>query len=164
MSWLRFVMLLALIVWIGGIIFFAFVVAPAAFGVLPTPDLAGRVVSRSLTALHWMGLVAGLVFLLCSFLYSQIKHATPRLFSPAHWLIAVMLALTAISQFGITPAIRRSRAVLTSADITPAELEQRMDDARLKFDRLHAWSVRLEGSVLVLGICVVGLTAKRFQD
>ena len=164
MSWLRFVMLLALIVWIGGIIFFAFVVAPAAFTVLPTPDLAGRVVSRSLTALHWMGLVAGLLFLLCSFAYNQFKHANPRLFSPAHWLIAAMLVLTAISQFGITPAIRQSRAVLTPRDISPVELEQKMDEARLKFDRLHAWSVRVEGGVLVLGIGVIGLTARRFQD
>ncbi|HKW77211.1 MAG TPA: DUF4149 domain-containing protein [Terriglobales bacterium] len=164
MSWLRFVMLLALIVWIGGIIFFAFVVAPAAFGVLPTPDLAGRVVSRSLTALHWMGLIAGFIFLLCSFAYNQINHANPRLFSPAHCLIAVMLVLTAISQFGVTPAIRQSRAVLTLGDIPHAQLKQKLNDARLRFDRLHAWSVRLEGSVFVLGICLVGLTAKRLQD
>lgn len=164
MNWLRFVMLLALIVWIGGIIFFAFVVAPAAFTVLPTPDLAGRVVSRTLTALHWMGLVSGFIFLLCSLAYNQIKHANARIFSPAHWLIAAMLALTAISQFGVTPAIRRSRAVLTPGDVSPAELEQKMNDARVRFDRLHAWSVRLEGGILVLGIGVVGLTARRFQD
>ena len=164
MSWLRFLMLLALIVWIGGIIFFAFVVAPAAFGVLPTPDLAGRVVSRSLTALHWMGLISGLVFLLCSFSYNQIKQANLRLFSPAHWLIVVMLALTAISQFGITPAIRRSRAVLNLRGTSPADLEGRLNDARMRFDRLHAWSVRLEGAVLVLGIGLIGLTARRFKD
>lgn len=164
MSWLRFVMLLALIVWIGGIIFFAFVVAPAAFTILPTPDLAGRVVSRSLTALHGMGLVAGLIYLLCSFTYNQIQHANPRIFSPAHWLIAAMLALTAISQFEVTPAIRRSRAMLTLADMSPAKLEQNMNDARVRFDRLHAWSVRLEGGILILGIGVVGLTARRFQD
>jgi uncharacterized membrane protein len=164
MSWLRFLMLLALIVWIGGIIFFAFVVAPAAFTVLPTPELAGRVVSRSLTALHWMGLISGFIFLLCSFTYNQTKHASMRLFSSAHWLIAVMLALTAISQFGITPAMRRSRAVLTLSDVSPAELEQKMNDARLRFDRLHAWSVRLEGGILVLGIGVVGVTARRFQE
>ena len=164
MSWLRFVMLLALIVWIGGIIFFAFVVAPTAFGVLPTLDLAGLVVSRSLTALHWMGLISGALFLLCSLAYNQVKQANVRLFSPAHWLIAVMLALTAISQFGVTPAIRRSRMVFAAGNSSSGESVPQAKEAQLDFDRLHAWSVRLEGGVLVLGIGLVGLTARRFQE
>ncbi len=50
MSFVRFLMLLSLVVWIGGIIFFAFVVAPTVFkpSILPTHQLAGNVVSRSL--------------------------------------------------------------------------------------------------------------------
>jgi hypothetical protein len=44
----RFLVLLSLVVWIGGIIFFPFGVAPPVFGVLPTHDLAGKVVNRSL--------------------------------------------------------------------------------------------------------------------
>jgi uncharacterized membrane protein len=59
----RFFMLLSLVVWIGGIIFFAFVVAPAVFGILPTYDLAGKVVNGGLGALHWMGLISGIVVL-----------------------------------------------------------------------------------------------------
>ncbi len=164
MSVLRFLMLLALIVWIGGIIFFAFVVAPSLFAVLPSPDLAGRVVSRSLSILHWMGLISGAVFLLGSLVYNRIQHANPRLFSPVHWLIAAMLVLTAISQFGITPALRRSRAALTLGNVSSGELMQRISAARLRFDHLHTWSVRLEGGVLVLGLVAVALTAGRFSD
>ena len=41
MSILRFLMLLSLTVWLGGIIFFSFVVAPTAFSVLPTRHMAG---------------------------------------------------------------------------------------------------------------------------
>ncbi len=67
-------MLLALIVWIGGIIFFAFVLAPTLFGVLPTTKLAGDVVNATLTKLHWMGLVSGVIFLICSLLYNWQKH------------------------------------------------------------------------------------------
>jgi len=67
-------MLLALIVWIGGIIFFAFVEAPTLFTVLPTTKLAGDVVSASLTKLHWMGLGSGVIFLICSLLYNWQKH------------------------------------------------------------------------------------------
>jgi uncharacterized membrane protein len=36
MSFLRFLMLLSLVAWIGGLIFFAFVLAPTAFTVLPS--------------------------------------------------------------------------------------------------------------------------------
>jgi hypothetical protein len=36
------------------------------------------------------------------------------------------------------------------------------DDARrVEFNRLHVWSTRLEGSVLLLGLTVIFLTARR---
>ncbi|HMH00548.1 MAG TPA: DUF4149 domain-containing protein, partial [Terriglobales bacterium] len=74
MPLLRYLMLLSLIVWLGGLIFFSFVVAPTVFSVLPTRHLAGSVVSRSLGALHWVGIVSGIVFLMTSMLYSRL-HA-----------------------------------------------------------------------------------------
>ena len=68
MSLVRFLMLLSLVVWVGGIVFFAFVLAPTVFhpGILPSRQLAGAVVSRSLGILHWMGLACGVVFLVTS--------------------------------------------------------------------------------------------------
>ena len=71
-------MLLALIVWLGGVIFFP-VVAQTAFSVLPTRQLAGSVVGRSLGILHWMGMISGVVFLVssrCSRCYRSISHST----------------------------------------------------------------------------------------
>jgi hypothetical protein len=159
MTWLRTLMLLALIVWIGGIIFFAFVLAPTVFTVLPIRELAGNVVSRSLTALHWMGLISGLVFLLCSVIYNQKKHADARLFSAAHVLMLVMLALTAISQFGITPRMRALRSDMGVIDNVPEN-----DARRVEFNRLHGWSTRAEGGVFLCGLVVVVLTARRFGD
>jgi uncharacterized membrane protein len=159
MSWLRAVMLLALIVWIGGIIFFSFVVAPTLFSVLPTRELAGNVVTRCLAALHWIGLVSGLVFLLCSVMYNQMKFANPRLFSATHLLLIVMLALTAISQFGISPKMQALRAEMHVIDTVPAG-----DARREEFNRLHAWSTRAEGGVLMCGLVVVLLTARRFSN
>ena len=52
MSFLRFLMMLSLVVWIGGLVFFAFVLAPTAFQVLPNTHLAGNVVGRALGKLH----------------------------------------------------------------------------------------------------------------
>jgi hypothetical protein len=153
---LRFLMLLALIVWIGGIVFFAFVEAPTLFLVLPTTRMAGDVVSLSLTKLHWMGLTCGLVFLICSLFYNWRKHAQPRALAASHVLVLLMLALTSLSQFRITPRMRDLRAELLAID-SPG-----WNNSRLEFDRLHAWSTRLEGGVLLFGLGAVALTARRF--
>jgi uncharacterized membrane protein len=146
-------MLLALIVWIGGIIFFAFVLAPTLFGVLPTTKLAGDVVNATLTKLHWMGLVSGAIFLVCSLLYNWQKYVQLRPFALSHVFIVLMLAFTMLSQFGITPRMRELRS-------SPSIMES--PAGRAEFDRLHAWSTRLEGGVLFLGLGVVILTARRF--
>ena len=159
MSFLRFLMLLALIVWIGGIIFFAFVEAPTLFSVLPTTKLAGDVVSASLTRLHWMGLISGLIFLGCSLLYSWQKHQQFRPFALSHIFAVLMLALTAYSQFGISPRMRVLRAEMQSTEtVSPIRAQ------RAEFDRRHAWSTRLEIGVLFLGLGLVVLTAKRFEN
>lgn len=149
---LRFLMLLALIVWIGSIIFFAFVVAPTLFTVLPDPHTAGQVVGPTLAKLHYIGLIAGVAFLFCSLTYNRLWSGRPRLRSATHILIVLMLVMTAISQFGVTPRIRTLRSDLSNG--SPI--------ARADFDRLHNWSTRLEGGVLVLGLGVVILTARRF--
>jgi len=156
---LRFLILFALIVWIGGIIFFAFVEAPTLFQVLPTTRIAGDVVSATLAKLHWMGLVSGVVFLICSLIYNWQKHAQLRLFAAAHIFVGLMLAFTLISQFGITPRMRELRAEIQAVDNLALNASP-----RLEFDRLHAWSTRLEGSVLFLGLGVVALTARRFGN
>jgi hypothetical protein len=153
MSFLRLLMLLALIVWIGGIIFFAFVEAPTLFTVLPTTKMAGDVVSASLTKLHWMGLVSGGIFLIASLLYNWQKHLQLRPFSAIHILVVLMLVFTAYSHFSITPRMRALRAGPLSMDTVSAHSE---------FDRLHEWSSRAEEGVLLCGLMLVGLTARRF--
>jgi Domain of unknown function (DUF4149) len=152
---LRTIMLLALIVWIGGIIFFAFVMAPTLFVVLPSTKLAGDVVSPALNTLHWMGLICGAIFLICSLLYNWRKYAQLRLFTATHVFIVVMLALTAVSQFAITPRMRELRSTPQSLDAL---------SIRTEFDSLHAWSTQLEGGVLFLGLGVVILTARRLSN
>jgi hypothetical protein len=151
---LRTFMLLVLIVWLGGIIFFALVLAPTLFTVLPT-QLAGNVVSPSLSKLHWIGLVAGSVFLICSLAYNWVKHSQLRLLTATHVLVVLMLLLTAVSQFAITPRMRELRTQLWRADVlSPVE------PTRAEFNRLHGWSTRTEGGVLLLGLLVVVLTAR----
>ncbi len=147
-------MLLSLIVWIGGLIFFP-VVAQAAFSVLPTRHLAGLVVGRSLGILHWMGIASGTVFLISSLIYSRSSEGTPHGFAPRNILICIMLALTLFSQLGIIPRMDTLRASMGSLDSVAAD-----HPARLQFDALHLWSTRVEGGVLLLGLLVAYLTAR----
>jgi len=157
MSFLRYLMLLSLVVWVGGLIFFAFVLAPTAFAMLPTRHLAGNVVGRSLGILHWMGIVSGLIYLACSVLYNRLSSGTTHIFATRHMLICLMLILTLISQFGIIPHMDALRASIGEIDSVPPD-----NAVRLQFDTLHVWSTRVEGGVLLLGLVVVYLTAASF--
>jgi uncharacterized membrane protein len=154
MSWLRFLMLLSLVVWIGGLVFFAFVLAPTAFQVLPNTHLAGNVVGRALGRLHWIALASGILFLLASLLDSRLTSGTAHLFAARHLLICGMLALTLLSQFGIIPRMDQLRASVGDFQSLQPDNPQRRE-----FDALHAWSTRLEGAVLLAGLLVVYLTA-----
>jgi uncharacterized membrane protein len=151
-------MLLALVVWIGGIIFFAAVVAPTLFKVLPTHQLAGAVVGRSLGILHWMGIVCGVVFLITSMLNSYSARGAAHPFAPRHLLVYIMLALTAISQFVVSAKLLAMRTAMGEIDLVPVT-----DARRLAFNQLHAWSTRLESGVLILGLVVLFLVARRIS-
>lgn len=160
MTWLRALMLLSLIVWIGGIIFFAFVLAPTVFAVLPTTKLAGDVVSSALTRLHWLGFIFGVLFLVCSLLYNRQKHARAKPFAASHILVLLMLLLTGFSQFRITPRMRVLRMQFDQVNVQ----RWKDDSAQIEFKSLHKLSTWTEGTVLLLGMVVVALTARRFEN
>ena len=148
-------MLLSLVLWIGGLVFFA-VMAPTAFHLLPTRLLAGTLVGNLLSKLHWIGIISGLVYLISSMLYSYLNNGTAHVFAMRHVLICLMLMLTLVSQFGITPRMLALRAQVSNFE-TSTTLN---DPPRLQFDALHAWSERVESAVLLLGLVVVYLTAR----
>src|SRR5882672_5525119 len=154
MPLLRYLMLLSLIVWLGGLIFFSFVLAPTVFSVLPTRHLAGAVVSRSLGSLHWMGIGAGIVFLASSMTYSRLASGTVHPFAARNLLICFMLLLTIVSQFGVSPSMATLRGSMGEIDQVAPD-----NPARVQFNALHAWSTRLEVGVFLLGLTVLGLVA-----
>ena len=157
MSFLRFLMLISLVAWIGGLVFFAFVLAPTAFQVLPNTHLAGNVVGRALGKLHWLAIFSGIVFLISSLLYSRVTQGSAHVFAARHVLIILMLALTLFSQYWIISRMDTLRAKISDFAAVPLN-----DPARMQFDTLHAWSTRVEGAVLVLGLVAVYLTASAF--
>lgn len=160
MSFLRFLMLLSLVVWIGGLIFFVAVLAPTAFNipaVLPNTHLAGNVVRVALSKLHWVAIVSGIVFLISSLLYSRFTDGTAHVFAARHVVLCLMLALTLVSQFGIMPRMDTLRVSLGDVNSAPVD-----NPERVQFDALHEWSTRVEGAVLLLGLVVVYLVARSF--
>ncbi len=154
MPFLRFLMVLSLVVWIGGLIFFAFVLAPTAFQVLPSTHLAGNVVGRALSKLHWIAIISGIIYLISSLLYSRLTDGTAHVFAGRHVLLCLMLALTLLSQFWIMPRMDTLRGQVADFASVPID-----NPARVQFDALHVWSTRVEGAVLLLGLVVVYLTA-----
>jgi hypothetical protein len=157
MPFLRFLMVLSLVVWLGGIIFFA-VLAPTVFSVLPTRHMAGSVIAPLLTRLHWMGIVSGSVFLASSMIYAHVSGGSLRVFAARHLLLYAMLVLTAISQFMVTPKMAALRASMGEIDLAPVD-----SPARVAFNVLHVWSTRLEIAVLLMGLVVVYLTASALR-
>jgi len=127
-------------------------------GVLPTRELAGNVVNPSLTRLHWIGIVSGLIFLSSSILYNLAKYTRAKIFAPLHLLVLLMLLLTVLSQFGIAPRMHVLRMEMGTIDDLPQD-----DARRVEFNRLHQRSIQAEGGVLLLGLAAVVLTARRFS-
>ena len=160
MSFLRFLMLLSLVVWLGGLIFFAFVLAPTAFspGLLPTRHLAGSIVGRSLDGLHYTAIVSGIVFLIASMVYGRITAGNARPLAARHLLIVLMLLLTVISQFAISPKMHAIRAEVGIIDNVPPD-----NPLRMEFDRLHVWSEKFEEAVLLLGLVALYATAQALR-
>ena len=152
---LRTLRLVTLVLWVGGIAFFAFVTAPVAFTYLPNPQEAGIVVRHSIAILHWIGLACGLIFLLAALLLRPIRKAQAI-------LIAVMLTITAISQFAIIPRMERDRLQAAGAAGEGGAIEtlSPADPNRIDFERLHPLSEKLEGAVLFLGLAVIVLVAR----
>jgi uncharacterized membrane protein len=157
-------MLLSLVVWLGGLIFFAFVLAPTAFspGLLPTRHLAGSIVGRSLDRLHYMAIISGIVFLIASMLYNRMASGNARPLAARHILILLMLFLTVISQFAISPKMHAIRA---EVGIINGGMDNLLADnpLRMQFDRLHMWSEKFEEAVLLLGLVALYTTAQALR-
>ena len=159
-TFLRALRLYAMVAWVGGLAFFAFVVAPVAFGSLHSAHQAGLVVGGTLRVLHWIGLISGLMFCLATgwlWLWGEVPARVG--FAREVVLTALMLVVTAYSQFRVLPAMEVDRA-LAGGEVETASLE---DPGRVDFERLHRLSERLEGFVLICGLAVVFVLSRESQ-
>jgi uncharacterized membrane protein len=157
---LRALRLLAMVAWVGGLAFFAFVLAPIAFHRLASPHQAGLVVGGTLEVLHWIGLIGGALFCIATAILWLRAEVPARVgFAIEMALTGVMLVVTAYSQFRVLPAMERDR-IQAGGEIEAADIT---NPARVDFETLHVRSERLEGLVLFCGIGVVLALARESQ-
>ena len=149
---LRFLMLLSLVVWLGGIVFFSVVEAPTIFQLVPDRVLGGAIIEASLTKLHYIGITCGLSFLIISLRMNYVEIGAARFFQLSNMLVLGMLALTLTSQLVLLPEV----ASLRSSPLTPANIAQ--------FQRFHSWAVALEAGTLLMGLAALWQAGRRLRS
>jgi uncharacterized membrane protein len=141
---LRYVYVLALAVWLGGMVILGAVVAPTTFQVLQASVpatgrlLGGAVFGAILARFHYVAYGAGTAALL-ALAAMALLGPRPRGFALRSAIVAVMLLISLYSGFvvlGEVDAIQQEVGGLTSS--LPAG-----DARRVRFDELHQLSTRL---------------------
>ena len=79
-------------------------------------------------------------------------------FAPRHLAVVAMIVLTMVAQYGVGSRMKRLRSDIGVIDNVSAD-----DPRRVEFNRLHHWSTRLEGCVLVLGLGVLYSASRRLS-
>jgi len=150
---LRSLILLLIVLWLGGVMFFP-VVAATAFGSLPDTHAAGTVVGRCLRILHYEGLFAGTALIVLLLAAQRVRAYSRNVALPVLFAL-VMLCLTAFSQFWVIPKMEGYRLAAGGAiDSVAAN-----DPNRVGFNKLHVVSEHVEEGVLVAGIIFLVLLA-----
>ena len=153
---IRAIILLLIVLWLGGVMFFP-IVAATAFGSLPDTHAAGTIVAKCLRFLHYEGLFSGAIIVIL-LLVSQAFRALHRSVVAPVVLVLIMLGLTAYSQFSIIPRMESDRIAAGGAiDAAPPNNPYRVD-----FNRLHGESEHVEEGVLLAGVAFVILFAANY--
>jgi hypothetical protein len=157
MRLLRYIYLLGLVAWLGGMAAAGSIVAPLTFRVLERWNadtgrvLAGEVFGAILARMHLVAYVAGGIMFV-ALTIRRVLGPRPRSYGIRAGLLAVMVALTIYSGVIIAPRIDAIQAeVHGPMSKTPAD-----DPRRIEFDRLHATSTVLVTATLIGGLLLLG--------
>jgi uncharacterized membrane protein len=154
---LRFLQLLSMVVWAGGLIFFAFVLAPTAFHTLPSVHLAGAMVGAALKVFNLVALGCGAVFLAATALMFRAAAMRIRGRYEMEFLLAgVMVLGTAYLHWNVIPAMDADMAQ-AGGDVDKVEPT---NPAKIHFDKLHKRSEHTEELVLLLSLGVLFLMSR----
>lgn len=153
---LRYLYVLALVMWLGGMSAAGLVVAPVTFGVLEGWDpatgrvLAGQVFGAVMARLHLVAYAAAAVMLLILTI-QRILGPRPASYGIRMALLGVMLGATCYSGAILSPQIDRLQAEVSGPmNRLPAD-----DPRRVAFDAAHRWSTSLVTATLAGGLILL---------
>ena len=162
---LNFSRLILLACWFGAALFFSIVVAPAAFGVLRSFDLpnaneiAGTIVTRSLSVVNVAGFLIGL-FLLASLFVQRVSRRSTAVVVIECACLGTIVLTTGIGHWVITMRMRALRvAMYLPIDQVPLD-----DPRRVAFQNLHGYSVTGLGLAMIAALIAVVLMARSLRS
>lgn len=147
--------------WLGAAIFFSAVVAPGAFAVLRSyqianaSEIAGALVNRSLAVINVSGFIIGLLLLtagLLIFWRGRLRSHIAELLC-----LLVMTLATAAGHWVIAAKLQALRLTLS----TSIEQLPLTDPRRVSFDSLHSYSVKALSVAMIAALAVFVILALR---
>jgi hypothetical protein len=153
---LRYVAMLTLVVWVGGLIVLGGVAAPSIFdvvaarGVAGGREIAGAIFGETLRRFHLVAYAAGGLLLL-TLVSRRILGPRPRRFAWRTLIAAAMLASTVFSGVYV---VGQMAVVQQEIGGSPSSLAP-SDARRVRFERLHELATGLECIPILGGLLLM---------
>ena len=153
---LRYIAMVALVVWIGGLVALGAIAAPVAFDVTASRQLAeprlvaGALFGEMLRRFTLVSYAAGAIMILC-LITRRILGPRPRHFGLRAGIIALMLAATAYAGIVVASRIEALQHEIGGAPSSLAPADPR----RVEFGRLHGLSTALQLIPLLGGLALI---------
>ena len=152
---LRYLLLLALVLWIGGIVFFSFIASPSIFKLLPR-EQAGQVVGDIFPKYHLLGYACCIIALASLFGLRQL--------SAVQSIRSALIVLVLMGGIQVTMGAIIGPQVIEARDAVKATVPgPEKDRLEKKFRGLHGVSMILNLVLLILGLILLYWLSLRLQ-
>jgi uncharacterized protein DUF4149 len=155
------VRMLLLASWLGAAIFFSAVVAPSVFRVLRAFDLpnaneiAGTIVTRTLSVVNTSGFILGLLLIISMFVFRESYRRRSLVLEIV--TLMILSLTTGLGQWVIAAKMRDLRAAMR----LPIDQVALNDPNRLAFAALHGYSVAALGVAIIAALIAFFVIANR---
>jgi hypothetical protein len=156
--------LILLAVWFGAVLFFGAVVAPAAFGVLRSfglpnaSEIAGSIVTRSLSVVNLAGFVIAVLLLVTVILRRNYSSRLSFIFECI--CLAVIALTTGVGHWFIAARMRALRVAM----VLPIDQIAADDPRRVAFNSLHGYSVNALSLAMIAALVAMVLMARSLRN
>lgn len=139
---------IALTAWVGGLWVTGYLAVPVLFHAQPDKQLAGMLAGEILNAMGYVGLVCGVILLLQAKVSATRQPAEGSWHKTKLWIIAAMLVIGLIIQFGLSPLMVDLKVQARPEDVMHSAFADR-------FKMLHGVSSILYLIESLLGLYLV---------